>query len=68
MLVLAIVATVILGLKILFGWLCKVIVKSGKIGEVAEDTKGLILGFSSWGIINTYMIVVIWVLYANIGG
>lgn len=72
MLMVAIVATVILGIDLFIGWICKAIVKFGKNTEswhnTDDHTRGFMIGKASYGVFDIYLIVTIWLLYANIGG
>lgn len=63
MLVMAIIATIILGIKILWGWLMKIASHSDAVTQYDRETQGAAKAFGSWGLFNIYLLVTIWVLY-----
>ena len=67
MLVLAIIATVFLSLKIILGWLAAVSYYSEKDKINPAVNVEFCKGVKSFGLVNIFLIVVIWILYANIG-
>lgn len=67
MLTMAIIATVLLSIRILIGWVCKLVRKSNQFYGLDEATQGFCKGLASWGLFNIYILVTIWVLYGCIG-